>query len=79
MLSNQVTQLERERERTTTELSDAKDRIRHLQDQLTDSQQEAENAHLEHKALKAEFERWKKEGKKYWVEGGGDWEISHEN
>jgi len=57
MLSNQVTQLERERERTTTELSDAKDRIRHLQDQLTDSQQEAENAHLEHKALKAEFER----------------------
>uniref|UniRef100_A0A915M6B2 Uncharacterized protein n=1 Tax=Meloidogyne javanica TaxID=6303 RepID=A0A915M6B2_MELJA len=61
MLSNQVTQLERERERTTSELSDAKDRIRRLQDQLTDSQQEAENAHLEHKALKAEFESYRRE------------------
>ncbi|KAL7077162.1 hypothetical protein ACQ4LE_003883 [Meloidogyne hapla] len=61
MLSNQVTQLERERERTSAELSEAKDRIRRLQDQLTDSQQEAENANIEYKALKAEFESYRRE------------------
>ena len=57
MLSNQVTQLERERERTSAELSEAKEKVRQLQDKLTDSQQEVENAHIEHRELKAEFER----------------------
>ena len=57
MLSNQVTQLERERERTSAELSEAKEKVRQFQDKLTDSQQEVENAHIEHRELKAEFER----------------------
>ncbi|KAF7632910.1 hypothetical protein Mgra_00007689 [Meloidogyne graminicola] len=61
MLSNQVTQLERERERTSAELNDAKERVHHLQDKLSDSQQEVENINLENRAIKVEFESYRRE------------------
>lgn len=57
MLSNQVAQLERERERNTTEAKEAWNQARKLQDQLADAQQEADKAKEAQKALQKEFDK----------------------
>jgi hypothetical protein len=57
MLSNQVAQLERERERNTTEAKEAWNRARKLQDQLADAQQEADKAKEAQKSLQKEFDK----------------------
>ena len=56
MLTNQVDQLERDKERSAAELREMREKARKLQDQLADAQQEAEKALEEQKTLRKEFE-----------------------
>jgi predicted nucleic acid-binding Zn-ribbon protein len=57
MLTNQVQQLERDRDRSATELKKAQEKVRRVQDQLADAQQEAEKARGEQAELRKEFDR----------------------
>uniref|UniRef100_A0A914HQ70 FIP-RBD domain-containing protein n=1 Tax=Globodera rostochiensis TaxID=31243 RepID=A0A914HQ70_GLORO len=61
MLSNEVAQSEREKDRMAGELKEARGRLEKLQEQLVEAQQEAEKEQTEHRQLRREFDSYRRE------------------